>query len=107
VIVNDRAELNSDATLVQQGSTVSRVVYHHPASSTTTTEASTTSTIIQTERDVISLQNGYICFMLRGDLIREIARIRKSNNFDYVLIESTGIAEPQEVAEVFFSLTLV
>lgn len=38
---------------------------------------------------------------MRGDLIREIARIRSSNEFDYVLIESTGIAEPQQVAQSF------
>jgi G3E family GTPase len=83
VIVNDMAELNIDAALVQQGS------------------VGATPAIIQTQREVISLQNGCICCTLRGDLIREISRIRKSNDFDYVLIESTGIAEPQQVVEGF------
>ncbi len=47
-------------------------------------------------------QNGCICCTLRGDLIREIARIRsEANDFDYVLIESTGIAEPSAVAASF------
>ncbi|KAL3931453.1 MAG: hypothetical protein SGARI_004203, partial [Bacillariaceae sp.] len=70
VIVNDMAELNIDAALVNQQ-------------------------VVQTEREVISLQNG-------GDLIREIARIKSSDaDFDYVLIESTGIAEPMQVAQAF------
>ena len=78
VIVNDMAELNIDAALVQQ------------------------EKIVQAEREVISLQNGCICCTLRGDLIREIARIRSlDSKFDYILIESTGIAEPQQVAQSF------
>lgn len=78
VIVNDMAELNIDAALVQQ------------------------QEVVQAEREIISLQNGCICCTLRGDLIREIARIRESKSkFDYVLIESTGIAEPQQVAQSF------
>lgn len=85
VIVNDMAELNIDAALVQQSGV----------------ESSTSGQIVQTEREVVSLQNGCICCTLRGDLIREIARIRRENSFDYVLIESTGIAEPQQVAEGF------
>jgi G3E family GTPase len=74
VIVNDMAELNID------GQTISR-----------------------TKKEVITLQNGCICCTLRGDLIQEIQRIQEdtTNNFDYVLIESTGIAEPQNVAESF------
>eukprot|EP00536_Pseudo-nitzschia_multiseries_P019004 jgi/Psemu1/231006/e_gw1.3575.2.1 len=74
VIVNDMAELNIDGR-----------------------------TIARTQKEVITLQNGCICCTLRGDLIREIQRIRDdaSGSFDYVLIESTGIAEPQQVAESF------
>lgn len=78
VIVNDMAELNIDADLVRQ------------------------EKVVQAEREIVSLQNGCICCTLRGDLIREIARIRASDaEFDYVLIESTGIAEPQAVAQSF------
>ena len=83
VIVNDMAELNIDAAYVQQSTPQDQVV-------------------VQAEREIISLQNGCICCTLRGDLIREIARIKASKNkFDYVLIESTGIAEPQAVAQSF------
>ena len=83
-------------------------------SRTTTTTTTTTDRlshdppVVQTKREVIKLQNGCICCTLRGDLIREIANIREQgtknggeNTYDYVLIESTGIAEPQQVAESF------
>jgi G3E family GTPase len=76
-IVNDFSELNIDAALIQHS-------------------------VVQTEREVVSLQNGCICCTLRGDLVREIARIRSSpQGFDHVLIESTGIAEPMAVAQAF------
>jgi G3E family GTPase len=35
------------------------------------------------------------------DLMKNIANIASSNNFDYIIIESTGISEPQQVAETF------
>ena len=101
VIVNDMAELNIDAALVTQGNV------------TTTTDAADGSggesssekkkVVVQAAKEIISLQNGCICCTLRGDLIREIARIRsdESSKFDYVLIESTGIAEPSAVAASF------
>jgi len=77
VIVNDMAELNIDASLVEK------------------------SGLVQAKKEIVSLQNGCICCTLRGDLIREIARIQSLKTFDYIVIESTGIAEPQNVAESF------
>ena len=58
-------------------------------------------TIQRTKKEVIKLQNGCICCTLRGDLIREIHALQQLGSYDYVLIESTGIAEPQQVAESF------
>lgn len=77
VIVNDMAELNIDAATVEN------------------------SGLVQTKKEVISMANGCICCTLRGDLIREINRLRELGTFDYIIIESTGIAEPQQVAEGF------
>lgn len=74
VIVNDMSELNID------GQTISAV---------------------KTKKEVVTLENGCICCTLRGDLVREINNIQKTNSFDYILIESTGVAEPQQVAESF------
>ena len=38
---------------------------------------------------------------MREDLLIEVAKLAKSNKFDYLLIESTGISEPLPVAETF------
>ncbi len=77
VIVNDMAELNIDTKFIEK------------------------SGFIQTEQEVVSLQNGCICCTLRTDLIREIKKLQSLGIFDYVIIESTGIAEPMQVAESF------
>ena len=87
VIVNDMAELNIDGQdIIMQEDT----------------EDAAASAVRQTnKKEVVTLENGCICCNLRGDLIREIYRIQQTGRFDCVLIESTGIAEPQQVAESF------
>ncbi|RHY23539.1 hypothetical protein DYB32_009150 [Aphanomyces invadans] len=78
VIVNDMAELNIDAKFIHNG-----------------------AGLVQTKQEVVSMQNGCICCTLRGDLVREIAKLQRLHAFDYLVIESTGIAEPLQVAESF------
>ena len=49
------------------------------------------------------MNNGCICCTVRGDLIRILARLaKKKNKFDYILIETTGLADPAPVAQTFF-----
>ena len=46
---------------------------------------------------MITMQDGCICCTLRGDLLEGVAKLAGSNEFDYILIESTGISEPMQV----------
>jgi G3E family GTPase len=88
VIVNDMAELNID------GHVIHRTLAEHQNVSSSSSKQS--GTVIST------LQNGCICCTLRGDLIRELYNIQQTQkDVEYVIIESTGIAEPQQVAESF------
>jgi G3E family GTPase len=60
-----------------------------------------THTLRKTEEKVIALQNGCICCTLRGDLLEELVRLAELAEFDYIIIESSGISEPEQVAETF------
>lgn len=57
--------------------------------------------VSQTKEKLIQLQNGCICCTLRGDLLAELARLSRATEVQYVVIESTGISEPMQVAETF------
>ncbi|WP_373973846.1 zinc metallochaperone GTPase ZigA [Chitinibacter sp. SCUT-21] len=77
VIVNDLSDVNIDGELIHQGG------------------------FARGEERLVEMSNGCICCTLREDLLEEVARLAKENRFDYLLIESTGIAEPLPVAETF------
>jgi G3E family GTPase len=60
--------------------------------------------VIQTDEEIFEMNNGCICCTVRGDLIRILGKLlKRKDKFDYVLIETTGLADPAPVAQTFFS----
>ena len=59
--------------------------------------------VINADEEVFEMSNGYICCTVRGDLIRVLGNLMKRRDkFDYVLVETTGLADPGPVAQTFF-----
>jgi G3E family GTPase len=59
--------------------------------------------VINTEEEIFEMNNGCICCTVRGDLIRILGNLMKRRDkFDYILIETTGMADPGPVAQTFF-----
>lgn len=59
------------------------------------------------EEEIIELNNGCICCTVRGDLMRTLndLRLRREKgelNFERVIIETTGMANPGPVCQTFF-----
>ena len=76
VIVNDIGEVNIDADLISNGGVVS-----------------------SEDDSLVALSNGCICCTLKKDLINQLAELVNSGNFDYILIEASGICEPVPIAQ--------
>ena len=85
VLVNDMASLNIDAALIAG----------RPSGSTAGQAA------LRPDERLVQLQNGCICCTLREDLLLEVLALARSGEVDYLVIESTGISEPQAVAETW------
>ncbi|MFC4436388.1 MULTISPECIES: GTP-binding protein [Natrialbaceae] len=77
VVVNDMGEVNVDAEQVTQQSDLGG------------------------EEEIIEMSNGCICCRLRGDMLEEVGRLADRREFDYLLVESSGISEPIPVAQTF------
>src|SRR6201988_4748958 len=59
--------------------------------------------VINAEEEIFEMNNGCICCTVRGDLIRILGNLMKRRDkFDYILVETTGMADPGPVAQTFF-----
>lgn len=76
VIVNDIGEVNIDASLIEQGGVVG-----------------------QLDDSLVALQNGCICCTLKMDLVQQLSEIIEMEQFDYIVIEASGICEPAPIAQ--------
>src|SRR5678810_1424740 len=51
--------------------------------------------VIGAEEEIFEANNGCLCCTVRGDLIRILGQLMKRRDrFDFVLIETTGLADP-------------
>ena len=75
VIVNDIGEVNIDADLIQKGGIVGKK-----------------------DESLVALQNGCICCTLKMDLVAQLAELTSMTKFDYIVIEASGICEPEPIA---------
>ena len=82
VIVNDIGEVNIDADLIQRGGVVGN----------------------NGEDDLVALQNGCICCTLKTDLLKQLAELCNAGKFDYIVIEASGICEPEPIAQTICSM---
>jgi len=61
--------------------------------------------LVETQKDeVVELSNGCMCCTVRSDLIKGVQNLIKKGGFDYILIETTGIAEPGPIAQTFLNI---
>ena len=76
VIVNDIGEVNVDADLIERGGIVT-----------------------QENSNLVPLTNGCICCTLRDDLAKQLTDLAQTGQFDYIIIEASGICEPIPIAQ--------
>lgn len=81
VIVNDIGEVNIDASLIANDGVVSRK-----------------------DDSLVALQNGCICCTLKMDLVEQLRDIVSLGKFDYIVIEASGICEPEPIARTICSI---
>ena len=77
LIVNDIGEVNIDEELVLKSGYIKQ----------------------EDKGDVVPLSNGCICCTLKKDLVDQISTLASKDEFDYIIIEASGICEPLPIAQ--------
>ncbi|MEY7850282.1 GTP-binding protein [Natrarchaeobius sp. A-rgal3] len=77
LVVNDVGAVNVDADLVEA------------------------RTDLSTGEEVLALENGCICCSLSGDLSRAVIRLQREREFDHLVVEASGVGEPEPIARQF------
>eukprot|EP01125_Pyxidicula_operculata_P017522 TRINITY_DN6136_c0_g1_i1.p1 TRINITY_DN6136_c0_g1~~TRINITY_DN6136_c0_g1_i1.p1 ORF type:complete len:483 (+),score=68.92 TRINITY_DN6136_c0_g1_i1:8-1456(+) len=64
-----------------------------------------TSNKFSDAEEIFQMSNGCICCTVRGDLIKTLGELlTKTDLFDFIIIETTGLANPAPIAQTFFSV---
>ena len=59
--------------------------------------------VVDADEEVFEMNNGCICCTVRGDLIRILGGLMKrADQLDAIIVETTGLADPAPVAQTFF-----
>ena len=59
--------------------------------------------VVDADEEVFEMNNGCICCTVRGDLIRILSGLMKrADQLDAIIVETTGLADPAPVAQTFF-----
>ncbi len=77
VLVNDVGEVNVDADLVEA------------------------RTDLATGDEVVALENGCICCSLGSELSRSVLQLWKEHEFDALVVEASGVGQPEPIAQQF------
>jgi len=77
VLVNDMGAVNVDADLLSAG------------------------TDLAADGGIAELSNGCICCERQDDLESEVARLAEDRDFEYLVVEASGISEPEPIARLF------
>ena len=56
------------------------------------------------KEEIVTMNNGCLCCTVRKDLVKSVQALVKRGGFDYLLIETTGVADPAPVAQTFLNI---
>jgi G3E family GTPase len=60
--------------------------------------------LLSSSQEVVQMNNGCVCCTVRGDLVRSFFQLMEHRDrFDFVVIETTGLAEPAPVAQSIYA----
>ena len=77
VVVNDVGAVNIDAAVVRSGAETAAA------------------------RDIVELGNGCVCCSSKDDLAETVAELAAFGSYEHIWVETTGVAEPRGVANLF------
>lgn len=58
--------------------------------------------LVESNQTIFKMSNGCLCCTINGDLVRTLTElIARRSEFDYVIVETTGVANPAPVVQTF------
>jgi G3E family GTPase len=56
------------------------------------------------KEEIMEMSNGCLCCVVRSDLVEAIQKMVNSGKVDYIIIETSGLAEPEPILQTFMTL---